>query len=94
MIRTDSTSQSRYAVRKVQANYSDRRAGEIGLPEALAQEGARAVITVKRYRAGLHQHEAVQAIAKEMLEKNILPHSSIGRLGDPEEMARCVVLPA
>jgi len=33
----------------------------------------------------------VQAMPKEVLEKNILPLIPIGRLGEPEEVARCVV---
>ncbi len=33
----------------------------------------------------------VQAVPKDVLEKNILPLIPIGRLGEPEEMARCVV---
>ena len=33
----------------------------------------------------------VRAMPQEVLEKNILPHIPIGRLGKPEEIARCVV---
>ena len=33
----------------------------------------------------------VQAVPKDVLEKNILPLIAIGRLGEPEEIARCVV---
>jgi acetoacetyl-CoA reductase len=35
--------------------------------------------------------EMVQAVPKDVLEKNILPLIPIGRLGEPEEIARCVV---
>ena len=33
----------------------------------------------------------VQAVPKDVLEKNILPLIPTGRLGEPEEIARCVV---
>jgi acetoacetyl-CoA reductase len=32
----------------------------------------------------------VQAVPKDVLEKSILPLIPIGRLGEPEEIARCV----
>ena len=73
-----------------QINYSAAKAGEIGFTKALAQK-ARARITVNAICAGLHQHPAVQAVPKHLLEKNILPLIPIGRLGEPEDMARCVL---
>ena len=33
----------------------------------------------------------VQAVPKEVLEKSILPQIPVGRLGEPEDVARCVV---
>jgi len=33
----------------------------------------------------------VKAVPLDVLEKNILPHIPLGRLGEPEEIARCVV---
>jgi acetoacetyl-CoA reductase len=33
----------------------------------------------------------VQAVPKDVLEKSILPLIPIGRLGEPDEIARCVV---
>ena len=74
-----------------QANYSASKAGELGFTKALAQESARAGITVNAICPGYTNTEMVQAVPKEVLEKNILPQIPIGRLGEPEEVARCVV---
>ncbi len=75
-----------------QTNYSAAKAGELGFTKALAQEGARAGITVNAICPGYINTEMVQAVPKEVLEKSILPQIPIGRLGEPEEIARCVVL--
>jgi acetoacetyl-CoA reductase len=74
-----------------QTNYSASKAGEIGFTKALAQESARSGITVNAICPGYTNTEMVQAVPKEVLEKNILPLIPIGRLGEPEEVARCVV---
>jgi acetoacetyl-CoA reductase len=74
-----------------QSNYSAAKAGELGFTKALAQEGARAGITVNAVCPGYINTEMVQAVPKEVLEKNILPQIPIGRLGEPDEVARCVV---
>jgi acetoacetyl-CoA reductase len=74
-----------------QTNYSAAKAGELGFTKALAQEGARAGITVNAIAPGYINTEMVQAVPKDVLEKNILPLIPIGRLGEPEEIARCVV---
>jgi acetoacetyl-CoA reductase len=74
-----------------QSNYSAAKAGEIGFTKALAQEGARAGITVNAICPGYINTEMVQAVPKDVLEKSILPLIPLGRLGEPEEIARCVV---
>jgi acetoacetyl-CoA reductase len=74
-----------------QSNYSAAKAGELGFTKALAQESARAGITVNAICPGYINTEMVQVIPKDVLEKNILPLIPIGRLGEPEEVARCVV---
>jgi len=74
-----------------QANYSSAKAGDIGFTKALALEGARAAITVNAICPGYINTEMVQAVPKDVLEKNILPLIPTGRLGEPEEIARCVV---
>jgi len=74
-----------------QTNYSAAKAGELGFTKALAQEGARSGITVNAICPGYINTEMVQAVPKDVLEKSILPQIPIGRLGEPEEIARCVV---
>ena len=74
-----------------QTNYSAAKAGEIGFTKALAQEGARSGVTVNAIAPGYINTEMVQAVPKDVLEKNILPQIPIGRLGEPEEIARIVV---
>jgi acetoacetyl-CoA reductase len=74
-----------------QANYSSAKAGDIGFTKALALEGARAGITVNAITPGYINTEMVQAVPRDVLEKNILPLIPIGRLGEPDEIARCVV---
>src|SRR3954471_21981193 len=74
-----------------QANYSAAKAGDLGFTKALALEGARAGITVNAICPGYINTEMVQAVPKDVLEKNILPLIPIGRLGEAHEIARCVV---
>jgi acetoacetyl-CoA reductase len=74
-----------------QTNYSAAKAGDIGFTKALAQESARAGITVNVICPGYINTEMVQAVPKDVLEKNILPQIPIGRLGEADEIARCVV---
>src|SRR5258705_1024450 len=73
-----------------QANYSAAKAGEIGFTKALAQENARVNVTVNAICPGYINTEMVQAVPKDVLEKSILPLIPVGRLGEPEEIARCV----
>src|SRR5918994_7566272 len=74
-----------------QTNYSAAKAGELGFTKALAQESAKLAITVNAIAPGYINTEMVQAVPKDVLEKSILPQIPIGRLGEPEEIARCVV---
>jgi acetoacetyl-CoA reductase len=73
-----------------QVNYSAAKAGDIGFTKALAIETARAGITVNAICPGYINTEMVQAVPKDVLEKNILPLIPAGRLGEPEEIARAV----
>lgn len=74
-----------------QVNYSAAKAGDIGFTKALAQENARKNITVNVICPGYIGTEMVRAIPQAVLEKSILPQIPVGRLGEPEEIARCVV---
>lgn len=74
-----------------QTNYSAAKAGEIGFTKALAQENAKKGVTVNAICPGYIGTEMVRAVPKDVLEKNILPQIPVGRLGEPDEIARCVV---
>jgi acetoacetyl-CoA reductase len=74
-----------------QVNYSAAKAGDIGFVKALAQEGAKAGITVNAICPGYIATDMVKAIAQDVLDKAILPYIPVGRLGEPEEIARAVV---
>lgn len=74
-----------------QVNYSAAKAGDIGFTKALALENAKLGITVNVICPGYINTEMVQAVPKEVLEKNILPQIPVNRLGEPEEIARAVL---
>lgn len=74
-----------------QANYSAAKAGDLGFTKALAQEGARAGITVNAICPGYIGTEMVRAIPEKVLNERIIPQIPVGRLGEPEEIARAVV---
>ncbi len=74
-----------------QVNYSAAKAGDIGFTKALAQEGARAGITVNVIAPGYINTEMVQAVPEKVMNEVVLPAIPVGRVGEPEEIARCVV---
>jgi len=74
-----------------QVNYSAAKAGDIGFTRALAQEGAFKGITVNAISPGYIGTEMVRAIPEKVLNERIIPQIPVGRLGEPEEIARCVV---
>jgi acetoacetyl-CoA reductase len=74
-----------------QANYSAAKAGLIGFAKAVAQENAAKGITVNVVAPGYIGTEMVRAVPEEVLKSKILPLIPVGRLGEPEEVARCVV---
>ncbi len=72
-----------------QANYSASKAGDIGFTRALAQEGARAGITVNVVAPGYIATDMVMAVPEKVRE-GIIAQIPVGRLGEPDEIARCV----
>ncbi len=74
-----------------QVNYSAAKAGVIGFTKALAQENAAKGVTVNVVAPGYIGTEMVKAVPADVLKAKILPQIPVGRLGEPEEVARCVV---
>src|SRR5438270_8900567 len=74
-----------------QSNYSAAKAGELGFTKALAQESAKSGVTVNAICPGYIATEMVKKIPQDVLDKSILPYIPLGRLGEPEEIARCVL---
>ena len=74
-----------------QTNYSAAKAGVYGFTKALAYETAAKGITVNAIAPGYIATEMVAAMPKEVLDTKIIPLIPVGRLGQPEEIARAVV---
>jgi acetoacetyl-CoA reductase len=72
-----------------QVNYAAAKSGIHGFTKALAQEGARAGITVNAIAPGYIDTEMVAAVPPDVLEK-IVARIPVGRLGRAEEIARGV----
>lgn len=73
-----------------QANYSAAKAGDLGFTKALAQEGARKGITVNAICPGYIATEMVMAVPEDVRQQ-IISTIPVGRLGEAQEIARCVV---
>ncbi|MEQ8806132.1 MAG: acetoacetyl-CoA reductase [Alphaproteobacteria bacterium] len=74
-----------------QVNYSAAKAGDLGFTKALALETASKGITVNAIAPGYIATEMVMAVPKEVLDTKVIPQIPVGRLGQAEEIARCVV---
>lgn len=72
-----------------QTNYAATKAGDLGIVKSLAQEGARAGITANAVCPGYIATEMVMAVP-EKVRDSIISQIPAGRLGEPEEIARCV----
>jgi len=73
-----------------QANYAAAKAGLIGFTKSIAQENARKGITVNAICPGYIGTDMVRKVPENVLEQ-IVAQIPVGRLGEPEEIARCVV---
>jgi acetoacetyl-CoA reductase len=72
-----------------QTNYSAAKAGMFGFTKALARETAAKGITVNAVAPGYIGTDMVRAVREDILEK-IVSGIPVGRLGEPEEIARAV----
>ena len=72
-----------------QVNYAATKAGDLGIIKSLAQEGAAKGITANAICPGYIATEMVMAVPEAVREK-IIGMIPAGRLGEPEEIARCV----
>jgi acetoacetyl-CoA reductase len=72
-----------------QANYAAAKSGLFGLTKTLALETARRGITVNCVAPGFIATEMVTAVPEEALAK-VVAEIPVGRLGEPEEVARVV----
>lgn len=73
-----------------QTNYSSAKAGMLGFTKALARETAAKGITVNAIAPGYIATEMVRAVPEDILKK-IIRNIPVGRLGEAEEIARCVM---
>lgn len=73
-----------------QSNYSAAKAGLIGFTKAVALETASKGITCNAVSPGYIGTEMVMAVPEDVLKEKILPLIPVGRLGEPEEIGRCV----
>lgn len=72
-----------------QVNYAATKAGDLGIVKSLAQEGAAKGITANAVCPGYIATEMVMAVPEKVRDM-IIGNIPAGRLGEPEEIARCV----
>lgn len=72
-----------------QANYAAAKAGIYGFTRSIAQEGARKGVTVNAVSPGYIDTPMVRQVPENVLE-SIIQGIPVGRLGQPEEIARAV----
>ncbi len=74
-----------------QANYCAAKSGLVGFTKALALENAVKGVTVNAIAPGYIATEMVAAVPEEIIKTKIIPLIPVGRLGQAEEVARCVL---
>lgn len=72
-----------------QVNYAATKAGDLGIVKSLAMEGAAKGITANAICPGYIATEMVMAVPEKVRDM-IVGQIPTGRLGEPEEIARCV----
>ena len=72
------------------SNYCAAKAGIIGFTRTLALEGARKGITANAIAPGYVATELLAGVSEKVMEA-IVGQIPVGRLGEAEEVARCVV---
>jgi acetoacetyl-CoA reductase len=72
-----------------QVNYAAAKSGLFGLTKTLALETAKKGITVNAVTPGFIRTQMVEAMPEEVLDK-VIAQIPVGRLGEPDEVARLV----
>ena len=73
-----------------QVNYAASKAGDLGITKSLAHEGARMGITANAICPGYIGTDMVMALSDKVRD-SIVAQIPAGRLGTPDEIARCLV---
>ncbi len=73
-----------------QTNYSAAKAGILGFTKALARETARKGITVNAIAPGYIKTDMTGKVPENVMQ-SIIDQIPVARLGEPEEIARCVL---
>ena len=73
-----------------QVNYSSSKSGDLGFTKALALEGAAKGITVNSICPGYIATDMLKSMPEKLIESTV-SQIPVGRLGEPDEIARCVI---